>query len=134
MGSGVTKIAKVIAGETRDKKEIEELWKRRRQQQLMNNGHKVFGEPGCPVCGHPLAYGMTVAIRRAWFCGNPECRFFDTAVVAVYVGTTDNMEHFRNKLWHDRFNEPLRPLRIESKPPEEAPKPVSKVQWKVRMG
>lgn len=131
---GVTKISKIIAGDTRNEKELKELWQKRAKQNLMTNGHKAFGEPGCPTCGYPTEYGLTVTGRRAWFCTNGKCRFFDTAVVAVVAGITDTLEHYRNKLWHDRFNEPFKPFDTAFRPSDKPSPTTSHVQWKVRMG
>ena len=39
---------------------------------------------GC-ICGGSLYLGRTVRHRLAWFCMNPECKWYNVAVRALYV-------------------------------------------------
>jgi hypothetical protein len=74
----------------------------------MPAGHylqKIYPMPYCPSCGGDLVLGWTMAGRRAWFCADPRCQWFDLAVAAVYRGQTDNLAHFRELLWRRRMRD-----------------------------
>lgn len=105
---GVSKVAKEIAVAARGDG-MESFWENRRQQNKVVRIRRLedFASPGCPFCGYPSELGSTVTGRRAWFCCNKKCQFFDSAVVSVLIGVTDTLANYKKALWETRMKSPF---------------------------
>lgn len=135
--AGVTKIAKELAAETRNDHQLEQFWANRRQQNsVIRSARRVedFASPGCPSCGYPSELGHTATGRKAWFCNNMKCQFFDTAVVSVIMGVTDTVENYKKLLWKNRMNTPFYQVHQDTQIKRNATGQLLTVAWKTEVG